>query len=101
MNEQITIYRGHRFPEAVISHTVWLYYRFSLSFREVEELLAARGVECEFLFKRLLAADTNHGNRISIGSCPGKRCSELCPPASDRVAGLRSLGEHVPDCNSP
>jgi len=28
----------------VISHTVWLYHRFSLSFREVEELLAARGI---------------------------------------------------------
>ena len=58
-------------------------------------------VGCEFLFKRLLAADTNHGNKISIGSCPSKRCSVLRRPASDRGAGLRSLGEHVPDYNSP
>ena len=44
MNDQITVYKGHRFPKAVISHAVWLYHRFSLSYREVEELLAVRGV---------------------------------------------------------
>jgi putative transposase len=43
MTKNISAYKGHRFPEAVISHTVWLYHRFSLSFRKVEELLAARG----------------------------------------------------------
>ena len=37
-------YKNHRFPPEIISHAVWLYYRFSLSFREVEELLAERGV---------------------------------------------------------
>ncbi|MEK6193594.1 MAG: IS6 family transposase, partial [Deltaproteobacteria bacterium] len=44
MNNQITDYKGHRFPKAVISHAVWLYHRFSLSYRKVEELLAVRGV---------------------------------------------------------
>ena len=37
-------YRGFRFPKEIISHAVWLYYRFSLSFRDVEELLFTRGV---------------------------------------------------------
>ena len=37
-------YLRHRFPPEIISHAVWLYYRFSLSFREVEDLLAERGV---------------------------------------------------------
>ncbi|MCX4461150.1 IS6 family transposase [Streptomyces sp. NBC_01728] len=37
-------YRGHRYPVEVISHCVWLYFRFPLSFREVEELLLQRGV---------------------------------------------------------
>ena len=37
-------YRGYRFPREVISHSVWLYHRFSLSFRDVEELLAKRGI---------------------------------------------------------
>src|ERR1700738_3047285 len=37
-------YRGYRFPPEIISHAVWLYFRFSLSFRDVEELLAERGI---------------------------------------------------------
>ena len=37
-------YRGCRFPPAIISHAVWLYYRFGLSFRDVEDLLAERGI---------------------------------------------------------
>ena len=41
-------YIRHRFPPAIISHAVWLYYRFSLSFREVEDLLAERGVNVTY-----------------------------------------------------
>jgi putative transposase len=37
-------YKGYRFPPEIISHAVWLYFRFSLSFRDVEELLAQRGI---------------------------------------------------------
>jgi len=37
-------YKRHRFPPEVISHAVWLYFRFALSYRDVEELLAERGV---------------------------------------------------------
>ncbi|GHO62948.1 IS6 family transposase [Ktedonobacter sp. SOSP1-52] len=37
-------YKGYRFPPAIISHAVWLYFRFSLSFRDVEELPAQRGI---------------------------------------------------------
>jgi len=37
-------YKSYRFPAEIISHAVWLYYRFSLSFRDVEELMAARGI---------------------------------------------------------
>src|SRR5450432_225093 len=37
-------YKGFRFPPEIISHAVWLYFRFSLSFRDVEELLAQRGI---------------------------------------------------------
>jgi putative transposase len=38
-------YRGHRYPVEVISHSVWLYFRFPLSFREVEELMLEHGVK--------------------------------------------------------
>src|SRR4051794_40898853 len=37
-------YKNHRFPVEIISHAVWLYFRFCLSFRDVEELLLERGV---------------------------------------------------------
>ena len=37
-------YRNHRFPGEIISHGVWLYYRFTLSYRDVEELLCERGI---------------------------------------------------------
>ena len=41
-------YRGCHFPGAVISHAVWLYLRFPLSFRDVEELLAERGIHVSY-----------------------------------------------------
>ncbi len=37
-------YTGYRFPPEIIAHAVWLYFRFALSYRDVEELLAERGV---------------------------------------------------------
>src|SRR6201982_3970631 len=37
-------YTGYRFPAEIISHAVWLYFRFPLGLRMVEELLAARGI---------------------------------------------------------
>jgi putative transposase len=37
-------YRRHRFPPVVIQRAVWLYLRFTLSYRDVEELLAERGL---------------------------------------------------------
>ncbi len=37
-------YTGYRFPAEIISHAVWLYFRFPLSYRDVEELMAKRGI---------------------------------------------------------
>jgi putative transposase len=44
MNASDSLYHCHRFPPEIISHCVWLYFRFSLSFRDVEELMSSRGV---------------------------------------------------------
>jgi hypothetical protein len=44
LNADAVFYRGFRYPAEIISHCVWLYYRFPLSFREVEEMMLARGV---------------------------------------------------------
>ena len=41
MKTPAKLYRGHRFPTEIISHGVWLYYRFSLSLRDVEGILAS------------------------------------------------------------
>ena len=41
-------YARHRFPPEVIRHAVWLYLRFTLSFRDVEDLLAERGLEVSY-----------------------------------------------------
>ena len=43
-NPRAPLYRRHRFPPEVISTAVWLYFRFPLSLRMVEEMLAARGI---------------------------------------------------------
>jgi putative transposase len=48
MSTSIPDYRGHRFPPEIISYAVWLYHRFCLSFRDVEELLAERGVTVSY-----------------------------------------------------
>lgn len=37
-------YKRHRFPPDIISYAVWLYYRFNLSHRDIEDLLAERGI---------------------------------------------------------
>ena len=44
MSTATASYKGHRYPVEIINHCVWLYFRFPLSFREVEELMLQRGV---------------------------------------------------------
>jgi transposase-like protein len=41
-------YRRHRFPPPIIQHAIWLYLRFTLSYRDVEELLVERGLEVSY-----------------------------------------------------
>ncbi len=42
------MYSGYRYPAPIISHTVWLYFRFTLSYRDIEELLAARNITVSY-----------------------------------------------------
>src|SRR5680860_870605 len=41
-------FKRHRFPPEIIRHAIWLYARFTLSFRDVEELLAERGIDASY-----------------------------------------------------
>jgi putative transposase len=47
------IYKRHRFPPSIIQHAVWLYYRFNLSIRDVEDLLAERNISVSYEAIRL------------------------------------------------
>jgi putative transposase len=44
----MNIYKRHRFPSEIISYTIWLYYRFNLSHRDIEDLLAERGIVASY-----------------------------------------------------
>jgi putative transposase len=46
-------YKRHRFPSEIIQHAVWLYYRFNLSSRDIEDLLAERGIAVSYESIRL------------------------------------------------
>jgi len=44
----INIYSGYRYPKEIISHVVWLYHRFTLSFRDIEDILSYRGIQVSY-----------------------------------------------------
>ena len=48
MNSARSRYRGHRFPPEIIGYAVWVYHRFCLSFRDLEDLLAERGISVSY-----------------------------------------------------
>jgi len=60
------LYRGFRYPREIISHVVWLYFRFSLSFRDIEELMASRGilVTYETIRQRTLGFGQQYANEL-------------------------------------
>ncbi len=53
------LYRRHRFPAEIIAHAVWLYFRFPLSLRMVEDMLAARGIIVSHQTVRLWAENSH------------------------------------------
>jgi len=53
MKRTESLYRRHRFPPEIIQHAVWLYYRFNLSSRDIEDLLAERGIAVSYESIRL------------------------------------------------
>jgi len=53
MKRPESLYKHHRFPPEIIQHAVWLYYRFNLSCRDIEDLLAERGITVSYESIRL------------------------------------------------
>src|SRR5437667_11087764 len=69
-------YRRHRFPPVVIQHAVWLYLRFTLSYRDVEDLLAERGLDISYETIRCWV--------LKFGRLIALRLRRLRPRPSDR-----------------
>jgi len=69
-------YARHRFPPDVIQHAVWLYVRFTLSFRDVEELLAERGLGVSY--------ETVRRWVLKFGPAIARRLRQRCPRPSPR-----------------
>ncbi len=53
MNTSTNLYKRHRFPSEIIQYAVWLYYRFNMSHRDIEDLLSERGIEISYESIRL------------------------------------------------
>jgi putative transposase len=69
------LYKRHRYPTEIIAHAVWLYFRFSLSYRDVEELLAARGINVTYETVRrwCLNFGQTYANRLRRRPQPGDK----------------------------
>jgi putative transposase len=65
-NLGMNTYKRHRFPSNIISYAVWLYYRFNLSHRDVEDLLAERGINVTYEAIRLwcIKFGSKYANRL-------------------------------------
>ncbi len=66
-------YRRHRFPADIIQHAVWLYFQFPLSYRDVEDLLAERGIDLTYETVRRWA--------LKFGLAYARKLRRLRPPA--------------------
>ena len=62
-----SLYKGHRYPAEIIAHCVWLYHRFPLSLREVEELMLQRGVVVSYETIRAWCAKFGQASPTSCG----------------------------------
>ena len=75
-------YKNHRFPGEIISHGVWLYYRFTLSYRDVQELLFERGIDVTHEGRaprqRNGLPDVGHGDRCGRTDHRGDSPPEPC-----------------------
>ena len=73
MKPRKSLYHRHRFPQDIIRHAVWLYYRFCLSYRDVEDLLAEReiNVSYETVRRWSIRFGPVYANRLRKRSVPG------------------------------
>src|SRR5262249_40459622 len=109
-------YRRHRFPPEIIQHAIWLYLRFTLSYRDVEELLAERGLDISYETVRPLGGgrrDCARGMdyalrvarrrlRLAQSRAPERRrrCPQRCNPWLGAIARCSRTGSSNPSPSS-
>src|SRR5690348_12511767 len=84
-------YHRHRFPPDIIQNAVWLYFRFPLSFRDVEDLLAERGIDVSY--------ETVRRWSVKFGLAYARKLRRSHPPADTRWQsasrrGIRNIEEN-------
>ena len=87
-------YDRHRFPGIVIQQAVWLYFRFALSYRDVEDMLAERGIDVTYETVRANDRGLRSGRPARAGS--GQRCRDPVPRSHDadrREEEVWSIGQ--------
>jgi putative transposase len=67
----------HRFPNSIIQHAVWLYFRFPLSYRDVEDLLVERGIDVSY--------ETVRRWSLKFGQAYARRLRKTRPRSDVRV----------------
>jgi putative transposase len=85
MSQSPDPHRGHRFPAEIIAHAVWLYHVFSLSLRDVELLLAERGVIVSYESVRRWCLKFGRSFADKLGSgfiAVARMCAGRCAPGS-------------------
>ena len=96
MNRATNPYRRHRFPPAIIRYAVWLYHRFNLSHRDIEDLLAERGIEASYesvrlwcnKFRPLFSKRHRGATTLPMASRrPGRRRRRRLPAAAQERRG--------------
>jgi hypothetical protein len=106
-------YNGYRFPLEIIQQAIWLYLRFTLSFRDVEDLLAERGISVSYEtvrrwvnhFEPMIAADlrkrrpkphtTWHLDEVAVGALRRLRNSGRTVPGVSHNLTPANLGQFV------
>ena len=89
----LTPYRGFRFPKAIIQHAIWLYLRFTLSLRDVEELLGERGI--------MVTYETVPGPGRSFRAADRQATAPPARSAEKSLASRRDLLEDRPSADVP
>jgi transposase-like protein len=82
-------YRRHRFPPPIIQHAIWLYLRFTLSYRDVEELLAERGLEVSYETVRRWVLKFGPGIARKLRRCRPRPSDRHLDEMVVRIAGKR------------